>query len=128
MNTRHDRGGRDGTDAGHAHQAARGGIGLGDRLDRLIARGYFLVENAQLANERHQRRSHTFWNDVVTFGDEGRQGAGIPGPLRVDDPDLGKMAAESVDQLRSLRDQHLADLVMHQHRLVLDRANGHEAH
>ncbi len=121
----HDRGGRDGTDAGYAHQAARGGKALEIAW---IARGCFLVESAQLANERHQRRSHALWNHVVTFGDESRKGAGSRGPLRAEDPDLGKMAAEGVDQLRSLRDQHLADLVVHQHRLVVDRANGHEAH
>ena len=45
----------------------------------------------------------------------------LSGSLRRDDADLGQMATQPIEQLRALRDQHLPRLVMHQHRLVLQR-------
>jgi hypothetical protein len=54
--------------------------------------------------------------------------AGVFKPLRRDDPHLGQMAAKRVDQLRALRHQHFARLVMHERRLVLQRAHSDETH
>ncbi len=62
-------------------------------------------------------------------GARGRAGAGlVSGPLRRDDADLGQVAAQPIEQLRALRDQHLPRLVAHQRRLILQRAQAHKPH
>src|SRR5271168_3224945 len=62
--------------------------------------------------------SHTS-NGIVAGLDQLSQFAGVSGPLRRDHADLGQVAAQPIEQLRALRDQHLPRLVAHQRRLVL---------
>jgi hypothetical protein len=50
------------------------------------------------------------------------QFAGVSGPLRRDDANLGQVAPQPIEQLRALRNQHLARLVTHQRGLILQRA------
>ena len=61
---------------------------------------------------------HTSRDCLVAGLDQLGQFAGVSGPLRRDDADLGQVAAQPVEQLRALRDQHLPRLVMHQRRLI----------
>ncbi len=63
----------------------------------------------RLTHERGERRAHAGRNCLVAFRfDDPRQFAGVFGPLRRDDPNLGQMPAKRVDQLRALRHQHFA--------------------
>jgi hypothetical protein len=72
---------------------------------------------------------HAGRNHLAAFRhDKTRQFAGIFKPLRRDDPHLGQMPAKRVDQLGALRHQHFARLVMHERRLVLQRAHADKAH
>jgi hypothetical protein len=56
------------------------------------------------------------------------QFAGVSRPLSGDHANLGQMASQPIDQLRALRNQHLARLVAHQSRLVLERAHANKPH
>ena len=49
-------------------------------------------------------------------------------PLCGNDPDLGEMPAQAVEDLGTLPHQHLAHLVVHQHCLIIDGADLDEAH
>src|ERR1700732_1350593 len=51
-----------------------------------------------------------------------------PPPLILSGESLQQMPAKRVDQLRALRHQHFARLVMHERRLVLQRAHAGKAH
>ena len=77
------------------------------------------VEVAQLHHQRRQRLAH-FKRDCLVAGlDQLGQFAGMSGPCAAITPTSVKMAAQAVEQLRSLRNQHLARLVTHQRGLVL---------
>ena len=81
---------------------------------------YLLIESMQLPHQWGERRPHAGRNRLVAFRqDDRRQFAGVFEPLRCDHPHLGQMPANCVDQLRALRHQHFARLVMHERRLVL---------
>jgi hypothetical protein len=63
----------------------------------------------------------------VAIVDQGAQRAHVAGALCCDHAHLGQMSAQAVEELGALGHQHLARLVLHQHRLVGDRANLDEA-
>jgi hypothetical protein len=86
------------------------------------------VEVAQLHHQRRQRLAHFKRDCLVASLDQLGQFAGVSRPLRRDDADLGQVAAQAVQQLRSLRDQHLPRPVTHQGRLVLQRAHTDKPH
>ena len=124
---RHCRGG-DRAEPGNAHQPARRFILLRHLHDRPVKSRDRFVEIPQLHHERRQRLAH-FKRDCLVAGlDQLGQFAGVSGSLRRDDADLGQVAAQAVQQLRSLRDQHLSRLVTHQRRLVLQRAHTDKPH
>jgi hypothetical protein len=79
----------------------------------------------QLTHERGECRAHAGRNRLVAFRfDDPRQFAGVFEPLCRDDPNLGQMPSKRVDQLCALRHQQFARFVMHERRLVLQRAHG----
>ena len=79
-------------------------------------------------HQRRQRLAH-FKRDCFVAGlDQLSQFAGVSRPLSRDHADLGQVAAQAVQQLRSLRDQHLPRLVTHQRRLVRKRAHTDKPH
>jgi hypothetical protein len=91
--------------------------------DGSIAARDLFVKGMQLTHERSERSAHTCRKRLVAFRhDEIRQFAGVFEPLRRDHAELSQMPAQCVDQLRALRNQHVARLVMHERRLVLQRS------
>jgi hypothetical protein len=48
--------------------------------------------------------------------------------LRGDHPELGKMAAQRINELRALGDQEIAGPVQQQRRLLVEALHWHEAH
>ena len=86
------------------------------------------VEVTQLRHERRERLGHNSRHRPVTRLDAISQLAGVSWPLRRDHADLSEMAAQSVDQLRTLRDQHFPRFVTHQRRLVFERAHTDKSH
>ena len=86
------------------------------------------IQTMKLMNEFRQRLAHFKRDSLVAGLDQIGQFAGVSGPLRGDDADLGQVAAQPIEQLRALRDQHLPRLVTHQRRLVLQRAQAHKPH
>ena len=106
----------------------RGFVLLRQLCDRSVEPRDRFVEIPQLHHERRQRLAH-FKRDCLVAGlDQLGQFAGVSGPLRRNDADLGQVAAQAVQQLRSLRDQHLPRLVTHHRRLVLERAHADKPH
>jgi hypothetical protein len=96
--------------------------------DGAVEPGNRFVEVAQLHHQRRQRLAH-FKRDCLVAGlDQLSQFVGVSGPLRSDHADLRQVAAEPIEKLRALRDQHLARLVPHQRRLVLTRAHANKSH
>jgi hypothetical protein len=87
-----------------------------------------LVEVAQLHHERRQRLTHDQRYRLVTRLDAIGQFAAVSRPLRRDHADLGQVPAQAVQQLRSLRNQHLPRLVTHHYGLVLQRAHADKSH
>jgi hypothetical protein len=54
--------------------------------------------------------------------------AHAPDALRGDHPELGKMAAQRIGELRALGDQEVAGPVQQQRRLLVEALHRHEAH
>ena len=67
------------------------------------------------------------WGGPLRWG-QAKQPRYVPWPLRLNDPELGKMAADRVDQLGALADEQVTRPVQHQGRLLvltLDRDKAH---
>ncbi len=110
--------------AGSGHQAARPFVASSHRGDSSIAACDLLVQNMQLPHQRGECRAHAGRNRLVAFRfDDPAKSRAFLSPRARDDPNLGQMPAKCVDQLRALRHQYFARLVMHERRLVLQRAH-----
>jgi hypothetical protein len=71
--------------------------------------GDLLLDFAQLHDHRHQDLSRERGNAVVVgLGEERYELAHAPDALRGDHPELGKMAAQRIGELRALGDQEVA--------------------
>jgi hypothetical protein len=75
--------------------------------------GNRFVEVPQLHDERRERLAHFKWDCFVAVLEQLSQFVGVSVPLRREHADLGQVPAQGVQQLRALRDQHLARLVPH---------------
>lgn len=71
------------------------------------------VELLELCDQRQQRCGHCRRNGRIALAQEAGERAAMNWALRSDNPDLGKMPAQAVEDLSALADQHLAHLVVH---------------
>jgi hypothetical protein len=112
----------------NAHQTACGFILLRHLRDRLVEPCNRFIQTTKLMNEFRQRLAYFKGYSLVAGLDQPGQIAGVSRPLRSDHADFGQVAAQAVQQLRPLSNQHLPRLVPHQRRLVLQRAHADKSH
>jgi hypothetical protein len=82
-----------------------------------------------LTAESSKTRTGHLWEPAVSgIGDNFQQLLDTPAPDRGDNPELGKIGADRVDDRCLLANEEMARAMKHQTALLLDRFGRHEPH
>src|SRR5215470_8326631 len=87
------------------------------------------LQRPQLTAQSNNARAYHFRKSVIGFiGYDSQQLLDAPAPDRSDDPELGKIGADRVDNGGLLADEEVARAMQHQTALLLDRLGRHKPH
>jgi hypothetical protein len=90
---------------------------------------YLGLQYAQLAAESSKTRASQLWEPAVgCISDDFQQLFDTPAPDGGDNPELGKICADRINDGSLLADEEMARPVEHQTALLLDRLGRHEPH
>jgi hypothetical protein len=97
--------------------------------DASVELQYLGLQRAQLAAESSKTRAGQLWEPAVGWiGNDFQQLLDTPAPDGGDNPELGKIGADRINDGCLLTDEEMARPVEHEAALLLDRLGRHEPH
>jgi hypothetical protein len=105
-----------------------GFAGAVPRHDALLGLCDLQTDDPHLLDQAVQHLTRQFRQTILPFVQRRDRCDHTAGTARGNDPELGKVPAQRIDQHRSLANQKIAHLVQHQHGLLLGGLDSNKAH